>query len=145
MPPERLTRNHILQQRLIRMAPLQLCLPNMVMRIDETGRDDLVSAIDRLDIRGNRSREVLADSGDLVTLDQEVGAVQGGDVVVRAVGKNDAVLQEERVGHHTARRKCSRELGRCGMECHGQEQTVWVESYKALVERGISLPFAIPS
>ena len=64
------TSGHILKQALIRMSPLELRLPHMVMRINESRRHDLAGAVDYLRlIRGRfyMSRNV----NNLVSFDKK--------------------------------------------------------------------------
>lgn len=37
---------HVLQQRLVAMASFKQCLPDVMVRVDEAGGDDLVCAVD---------------------------------------------------------------------------------------------------
>ena len=50
------------------MPALELCLPNMVMRVDKSWRDDLCGAVNYLS-RGRWGVNVWSDASNLVSLD----------------------------------------------------------------------------
>ena len=71
---------------MISMAPLQLRLPQMVVRIYIAGRDNLVGAVDDAGVRSRIDRDVLFYLDDGVAFDEKVSG-KGVDVVVIIVDK----------------------------------------------------------
>lgn len=67
----------------------------MMVGIDETRGDDLVGAVNHIAPGG--SREGWANLGDATVLDEDIG-VSGLDLVIMAVGEDDASLEKKR-GH----------------------------------------------
>lgn len=52
------------------MTSLELCLPQVMMRVDETGADDFAAAVDKLSASG--CDKALANFGNTVGLDEDV-------------------------------------------------------------------------
>lgn len=75
------TGHHVRDQALIGMPPLQLCLPHVVVRVDEARRDDLAMAVDRLSVPGGRL-DALANLRDDVPDNKHVSVVQWNHMVV---------------------------------------------------------------
>lgn len=70
----------------------------MLMRINESWGYNLPLAID--DLRARRRRQVRADLGDLVALDEEVCTLERDGFVVFGEGDDSSVLEEDGCGCH---------------------------------------------
>lgn len=81
----------VIEQRIIRMPSLELCLPYMVMCIDEAWADDFTLAIDAMCI--TRWVQVLSYLSDGVTFDQDICVAENLYFIVRSMLKDDATLK----------------------------------------------------
>lgn len=70
---------------MIGMPSLKLCLPNMMVRIDESWRYNLSRAVNHLGL-GGWGRDMGGDLGDLVVLDQQRVSSERHHVVIGLSG-----------------------------------------------------------
>lgn len=85
-----LTGDHVLQQRLVGVAPLELCLPAVMMRVHKPRADDLIGAVD--DLHSNACADICSNLRNLPVLDQDI--LFGGDhMTIRVVDQNNTVLE----------------------------------------------------
>jgi hypothetical protein len=101
------TSNHILQQQFIGMSAFELRLPAMMMRVDKTRADDLVSCVDYFCSIGEL--DILSELRDFPVLDEDVGP-GGYNVILRIVEEDDSVLEEGAASHDVWPRSMLRHL-----------------------------------
>lgn len=92
------TFRYIIKEAIIAKPALQLRLPEVVVRVDEAGRDDFVSAVDCLDtsiiVHTSNIRNGRGNSFDSVSLDQDIRIAERDDMLVLVVEEDGAVLEE---------------------------------------------------
>ena len=81
---------HVLEETFIGVSAFELCLPDMVMSVNEAGGDDLGGAVDDLGV-GWEAGESSADLSDDVIFQEDVGVRSTDDVVVSIVNQGCAV------------------------------------------------------
>ena len=65
----------------------------MLVRVDHAGRDDLAFAFDHLRLRWGG--DGVADFGDLIAVDEDVGVSVGGHMIVLVVDQDGAASEED--------------------------------------------------
>lgn len=86
-------RHQVVENRLLGMTPLELRLPQVMVRVDKARADDLAAAVDELG--AGRRDETLADLGDAVGLDQDVCVAEGFHVILVVVEEEGAASEED--------------------------------------------------
>ena len=89
---------HVVEERVIGEAALELRLPEVVVRVDAAGRDYFGDAVDDAGVRWRG--DGWGDFSDEVTGNEEVGVTEGGNVVGGSVEEDRAVLEEDGWGGH---------------------------------------------
>lgn len=80
------------------MSAFELRLPQMAMSINEARGDDLSSAINDLGAVSRRSGDIPANLGNDIVADEDIGLVQGDNVVIVVMAEHGASLEEDRGG-----------------------------------------------
>lgn len=93
------TFRHVVKQKIIPVATLKQCLPDVVMSVYETRAENIVRAVDDFCIK--RCLDISLDLGDDVPLDQEV-CFDGFDVVMLVMDQYRAAFEENRSRHCVA-------------------------------------------
>lgn len=86
-------RHQVVKNRLLSMAPLELRLPQVMVRVDKARADDLATTVDKLS--ASRCDEALADLGDAIGLDQDVCVAEGVHVILVIVEEEGATSEED--------------------------------------------------
>ena len=84
---------HIVEQRVVCMSAFHLGLPEMMVRVDETGRDDFVGAVKGFGV--GWCCEICSDLVDFVVYDEDVGVSEGGDGLIFVVIEDCPVAEEK--------------------------------------------------
>lgn len=88
---------------MLRMPSFQLCLPEVMVSVDESGGDDLALAIDHLDGLVRRYCYVAADFRDSIIVDEHIRVNKGDDVVVLIMREDRPSTKQDRTSSHRRR------------------------------------------
>jgi hypothetical protein len=102
------TSDHVIEQLLVCVPGLKLCLPSMMMSVDEAWTDDLVGTINNLGIF--RRLNVVINFCNLAILNQEAGNGWC-DVVIMVMNEDGAISENDAGGNHFC--ECNEETSSC--------------------------------